>query len=251
MPSWLHALKRLIRPERLPVEFVRKGAGWLAGNLPAPFVEEPRLAAQPRIEHRARMTQALGPRPLWSGYQRVRNYPRTTTASTRESDEVRTRPAVGAVFAWLAQLRRPRLIVEFGTAFGVSGMYWLAGLELAGEGTLLTFEPNGVWAEIARANLAAIGTRFELVVGTFEDQIATSLKAGEQIGIAFVDAIHTSDFVLSQYAVLLPLMSPGGLVLFDDIDFSPDMAACWSALASRREVTASATIDGRVGIIEL
>ena len=101
---------------------------------------------------------------------------------------------MGRFFSWLVTNRRPSVIVEFGTAFGVSGMYWLFGLESNGGGTLLTFEPNDVWARIAEANLVAIGRRFELTVGTFEENIDRNLSPGERIDIAFIDAIHTSEF---------------------------------------------------------
>ena len=83
-------------------------------------------------------------------------------------------------------------MVEFGTAFGVSGMYWLSGLESNNFGELLTFDPNEVWAEIARKNLSGISNRFQLVNGTFEDNIDAYLGSDRQIDMAFIDVIHTS-----------------------------------------------------------
>ncbi|HEY2616211.1 MAG TPA: class I SAM-dependent methyltransferase [Acetobacteraceae bacterium] len=157
---------------------------------------------------------------------------------------------MGRVFAWLAAARQPQAVVEIGTAFGISGMYWLAGLEIAGSGMLYTFEPNVDWASFAEANLKSISTRFLLIRGTFEEK-ALDVLADVRPEIAFVDAIHTAAFVGAQYELLKKLMAPGGLILFDDINFSEDMRQCWSALAHAPEAAASAQLGSRVGILEL
>jgi predicted O-methyltransferase YrrM len=128
-------------------------------------------------------------------------------------------------------------------------MYWLSGLEMNAAGRLLTFEPNKVWAPIARGNLDAIGTRFELTVGTFEENIDRMLRSGEQIDIAFIDAIHTSEFVVPQFQIVAARLAPGGLVLLDDIDFSDDMRSCWELLRGDSRVAASVEVD-RVGVLE-
>jgi predicted O-methyltransferase YrrM len=238
------------RTAAIPINFIQDGPGWLTRNLPARFSPPKPIDAE-LIEARAAETQALGAKALWNGYEAVRDYPRATSGSARSSDQVRSTASAGRLYAWLAAERAASTIVEFGTAFGVSGMYWLAGLKSNGTGRLLTFEPNETWAEIARGNLAAVNEKFDLVVGTFEDNIARMLKPGGRIDIAFVDAIHTSEFVFRQFAILLPLMQPGGLVLFDDIDFSDDMASCWQEVARDPRIVASATVDKRLGIVEL
>jgi predicted O-methyltransferase YrrM len=146
---------------------------------------------------------------------------------------------------------REQLVVEFGTAFGISGMYWLAGLEINKHGRLLTFEPNAIWADIARDNLLAIGRRFTLTHGTFEEHIDSELGADDRIGIAFIDGSHTSDFVLPQFEIVLKHVAPNGLVVFDDVDFSADMASCWESIARDSRVRASLKLTSRVGIVEV
>ncbi len=142
-------------------------------------------------------------------------------------------------------------MVEFGTAFGTSGMYWLSGLESVRCGKLFTFEPNREWASIARENLRAISSRFELTEGTFEDNAQAKLGDGPSIDIAFIDAIHTSAFVLPQFELVLQHLKSGGLVLFDDIDFSDDMADCWRRVAQGSGATASVAVAGHVGLLEV
>ncbi|HYI23275.1 MAG TPA: class I SAM-dependent methyltransferase [Candidatus Limnocylindrales bacterium] len=205
------------------------------------------------IQRRARMSYLLGEQPLWHGYAdaRLDPYPlETGRDATRTPLQVSTPDQIGRLFTQVTVERKPHLVVEVGTAFGVSGMYWLAGLEFNGSGHLLTFEPNDAWAETALANLAAIGSRFELVTGTFEDNLAAVDAQGATIDIAFIDAIHTRAIVMSQFELVRSRSAPGALIFFDDIDFSDDMHACWTSLASDAQFAAAAEI-GRVGLLEL
>jgi predicted O-methyltransferase YrrM len=151
---------------------------------------------------------------------------------------------LGRLYTAIASAVGDPVVIEVGTAFGVSGMYWLAGI---GTGHLHTFEPNADWASIARRNLESISGQFTLTEAPFEDHASTLPPAD----IAFVDAIHTSLFVERQFALLRPLMKPRGIVVFDDINFSADMSSCWQRIARDPAVLASASIGGRVGIVEL
>jgi predicted O-methyltransferase YrrM len=232
------------RRRRLNIRFVKRG-GWLADHLAGDF-EPPALPVHAKVEERARLTNRLGAQPLWDGYKTIANYPHSTDGS-RQSDDVRTERLMGRFMSWLAGARNAQIVVEFGTAFGVSGMYWLAGLQA---GHLFTFEPNAQWAELARPNLAAISDAFTLTNETFEEAAGSVLQPGT-VDVAFVDAIHTSEFVLRQYDVLKPYMCEHGLILFDDINFSPDMAGCWDAISREPGIRASTNLDRRVGIIEL
>jgi predicted O-methyltransferase YrrM len=243
-------LRALLAPREMPIQWTRRAPGWLADNMPGPVLRPPAAPAKREIERRARLTEAKGPQPLWSGYRAVASYRAHAGGETRTSEDVRTQPVMGDAFAWLAARRRPGVLVECGSAFGVSGMYWLSGLEQAGAGEFLGFEPNEIWAAIAEENLAAIGRRFRLVRGTFEDHLDAVL-GGRPIDLAFIDAIHTSAFVNAQYDIVRRHAGPGALVLLDDITFSDDMAACWRDVAERPEVRASLSIAGRVGVVEL
>lgn len=231
----------------LSVQFERQAPGWLADNLMAGVSQAQQ--GNPRVEQQVMQAQALGERPLWEGYRDIPDYPRSKTKG-RTVGEVRSTPVTGSFFSWLAEARRPDYIVEFGTAFGVSGMYWLSGLEAAGTGHLMTYEPNTDWADIAEANLASISGRFTLTRGIFEEEAERTLTPGS-VDIAFIDAIHTEAFVMRQWEVLKPFMRPGAIVLFDDISFSEDMAGCWRKVAHMPEAKASAALGNRVGIVEL
>jgi len=229
------------------VQWIRRDdAAFLADCFPRAAMAPPRGDQADRIEALARQTQALGAQPLWDGYAG-----HNRGGATRTSDDVRTAEATGNAYTELVRRRRPDIVVEFGTAFGVSGMYFLAGLEANGHGALYTFEPNAVWAAIARDNLRRIGERFRLTVGTFESRVEDVLPPGGRIDLAFIDAIHTRDFVLPQLEIVLARSAPGAIIILDDIDFSDDMRACWHEVAHDPRFCASLALGGRVGLVEL
>lgn len=226
--------------------WVKKGDGsWLAQHLGGATVRPASTPFSSRIEKLADQTDRMGPQPLWDGYGAD-----NVAGDTRMPSGVRTTATMGNFYSWLVRARQPGVIVEFGTAFGVSGMYFLAGLEANGKGTLLTFEPNEVWRRMAVACLEKIGTRFVSVAGTFEDRIDAALPAGARIDMAFIDAIHTSAFVTPQLELVMARCSDRALVILDDIDFSDDMRSCWNRVARDARFVSSVALGQRVGLLE-
>lgn len=142
---------------------------------------------------------------------------------------MRQRSGICNLYAHIVKSRRAGTVVEFGSAFGVSGMYFVAALEAQGHGHLYTFEVNSEWAAIARGNLAATGSRFVLTEGAFEDHASIVTTP---IDVCLIDAIHTTAFVLPQLDIVRSKAAPGAIVLFDDIDFSADMRECWRSIVS-------------------
>jgi predicted O-methyltransferase YrrM len=220
----------------------RGASSWLSAHLGDHTFAPPQTASSSKIRSLTAATEATGPKKLWEGYGQP--------GATRTVGIVSTRPEFGNLFSFLARERRPAVIVEFGAAFGVSGMYWLDGLQAAKTGELLSFEVNPDWAEIARLNISQIGNRFRLTVGTFEDNIHEVLK-DRKIDVAYIDAIHTSEFVNSQFALVRELLANKGIVLFDDIDFSADMDSCWNSIVTRADVQSAVEVNKHVGIIEM
>ena len=231
----------------------RAVSSWLAQNIPAHDFVVGRPSRMPEIELVAKSLQRSGPHALWDGYRQVyaRNgaVPLADAKQVRTSNEVRSEASMGCFFTWLVERREPALLVEFGTAFGVSAMYWAAGLDRNGHGRLLTFEPNETWHSIAKQHLELFSARVVPVAGTFEANIDAH-RNGQTIDIAFVDAIHTSEFVDAQVRLVMDRLSPGGLIVLDDINFSEDMRACWNRWAEDPHVVASLALSERVGLLE-
>jgi predicted O-methyltransferase YrrM len=199
------------------------------------------------IEKIAQETNQLGPQPLWSGYEGNNTF----GGSTRMPNTVRTAAIMGNLYTDLVEKLQPNIIVEFGTAFGVSGMYFLAGLESNCKGELLTFEPNDVWRDIAKQNLSKISNRFNSISGTFEENIDSVLPYKQSIDIAFIDAIHTKEFVIPQLEIVFAKSSDKAIIILDDIEFSDSMRECWAEVSKDSRFLSSVELNRRVGILEL
>ncbi len=236
------ALRKLLGPTSTsPLDLRwKKHGGWLAASLVATVPPAPRKTA---IEAAACATNELGAQPLASEYGEA--------GATRMPDVVRSSSRCGDLYAWLVQQRPTEIVIEFGSAFGVSGMYFASGLEAAARGHLYSFEINPAWADIAERNIRSISARVTLTRGAFEDHIAS---ISGPVDLALVDGIHTYAFVMRQFALLQPRMRAGGLIIVDDIDFNrpnAGMAEAWQEIVSSPHVVGAVEIGSRVGIVEV
>lgn len=129
----------------------------------------------------------------------------------------------GTLLYVLARLGKARTMVEFGTSFGISTLHLAAALRDNGGGQLITteFEPTKVAQ--ARAHLAA-GGLLDLV----------ELRCGDALETLARDLPPRIDLVLldgakALYNDILSLveshLSPGALILADNVDFCPDYLA--------------------------
>jgi len=206
-----------------------------------PYVAQP-FPEIAKIEELAEATAKRGEFPLDPSYGK--------RGEVRNPDAVRSAADIGRLYRWLVRAKRPEVVVEFGTAFGVSGMYWLTGIEANGHGELLTFEVNEIWRKIAVENLARIGRRFQSIAGAFESKVDAAL-GDRKIDIAFIDGIHTSEWVLPQFEEVLRRCRGGGAwIAFDDIDFSADMRQAWETVVRDERVGAAVEVRGHLGLVE-
>jgi predicted O-methyltransferase YrrM len=129
-------------------------------------------------------------------------------------------PQTGTLLYMLARSTGARVIVEFGTSFGISTLYLAAALKDNGGGRLITteFEPSKVMR--AKANLAD-GGLIDLV----------EVREGDALETLSADLPETIDLLLldgakALYPEILSLVEgrlrPGALVVADNADFSPD-----------------------------
>jgi len=237
----------LTNNRKIQIHWANKGeTSWLSQQFIKPTIKPKKSAFSNKIERIAQQTNDLGPQQLWEGYAS-----NNTGGPTRMPDWVRTADVMGDFYTLLVKRRKPKVIVEFGTAFGVSGMYFLAGLNDTQSGELFTFEPNSIWAECAKNNLSQISDRFVLTVGTFEENIDKCLPNNKTIDIAFIDAIHTKEFVAPQLDIVISRSSKNALIILDDINFSQDMREYWDELSTDNRFSASLALGNRVGILEL
>lgn len=132
-------------------------------------------------------------------------------------------PETGTLLYMLARSSGARVIIEFGTSFGISTLYLAAALRDNGGGRLITteFEPSKVMR--AKANLTE-GGLIDLVEVREGDALLTlSADLPEMIDLLLLDGAKAI------YPEILSLVEsrlrPGALVIADNADFSPDYLA--------------------------
>lgn len=160
---------------------------------------------------------------------------RTVGEVCRSSSEA---PLWGRFLFVLVRELRPRACLEMGTCVGVSAAYHAAALRLNGAGYLVTLEGAGSLAGIARQTLARLGLESvsEVREGRFADTLPGAIEAHRPFGLVFVDGHHDEQATLDYCAAVSPALGPDGVVVFDDIDWSPGMARAWSTLSSAPDV---------------
>ena len=122
----------------------------------------------------------------------------------------------GRVLYQIARSHKPRLIVEFGSSFGISAMFLGAALKDQGFGYMIGTEidPNKVNA--ARESLAKAGLS-DMVEIRQGDALETLKPINEPVDILFLDG--WKDLYLPVTQMLLPKMESGSLLVADNIKY--------------------------------
>jgi len=124
----------------------------------------------------------------------------------------------GRLLRLLAESTGARHVVELGTSFGYSGIWWCLALQTTG-GKLTTFEIDPKRAARARENFkrAGVESLVTIVEGDAHEEVG---KLKEPIDILFLDADKSG--YLDYLRKLLPLVRPGGLIVAHNM--TPEMA---------------------------
>ncbi|ADO69890.1 O-methyltransferase [Stigmatella aurantiaca] len=129
---------------------------------------------------------------------------------------------LGRLLYALARARRAKILVEFGTSFGISTIHLAAALRDEGGGTLITteFEPSKV--RRARENLTAAGL-VHLVEFREGDALET-LRAPLPGPIDLLLLDGAKPLYLPILERLEPQLAPGAVVVADNVKMSPGFA---------------------------
>jgi predicted O-methyltransferase YrrM len=157
-------------------------------------------------------------------------------------------PVWGRLLTRLVRELSPRSCLELGTGFGISTAYQAAALELNGSGGLVSLDVAGLTA-IAAPGLDRLGLshRVELVGGLIEDTLAAACERAAPIDYALLDADHTEEGTLGPFRAILPHLSEGAVVVFDDINWTDGMRRAWRRVELHERVLATASAR-RLGI---
>jgi predicted O-methyltransferase YrrM len=149
----------------------------------------------------------------------------------------------------LVRETQPDSCLELGTAVGISAAYQAAALRLNGRGRLITLEGGRSLADHAEGNLRALGLaeQVEVRAGRFSDTLGDALEDGDPFDYVFIDGHHEEQATVDYFLQVAPRMSIGGVMVFDDVDWSEGMARAWASIRQDPRVTATAAV-GPLGI---
>lgn len=156
----------------------------------------------------------------------------------------------GQLLMRLVRELAPKRCLELGTAVGISTAYQAAALELNGSGRLTTLEGARTWASVAEEGLSllGLGDRARVKTGAIDATLAEALREIGSVDYAYLDADHSQGATMRHFDTILPHVAPGGVVVLDDIGYSPDMWSAWHAVQSRPQVSTSLAL-GRMGLV--
>jgi len=153
-------------------------------------------------------------------------------------------PAAGALLYALVRGVRPEVIVETGTASGISSTYILAALARNGAGRLVSIDlpfvqtggeellspvvpgsaidandssPLPPGKEPGWAIPLDLRDRWELHLGDARYLLSTVLNDVGEIDVFFHDSLHTRDHMLFEFETAWPSVRDGGVLAADDI----------------------------------
>jgi predicted O-methyltransferase YrrM len=128
-------------------------------------------------------------------------------------------PHAGRLLYTIARGCAPGTFVEFGTSFGISTIYLAAAVRDRGAGRIVTTELHTGKANRAREYIREAGL-LDLVDLRVGDALETLKDLSRDVSLVFLDG--WKDLYLPCLKLLEPKLSPGALVVADDIDLFPD-----------------------------
>ena len=135
---------------------------------------------------------------------------------------------------------RPSVCLELGTALGISAAYQAAALELNHHGRIVTLEGAESIASLARKNLEMLCLeRVDVVVGRFQDTLQDVLYENAPLNFVFIDGHHDETATLTYFRQILPHLSDGAILVFDDIHWSRGMERAWNTIQKDRNLKMS------------
>lgn len=160
----------------------------------------------------------------------------------RASSDLRKGVWLSAAAAWIGQRLvgkdRPVRILELGTCLGSGGVQLLHGCN--GQVEYVGLEGSPELASFTADRLKRLYPEAEvtLFVGPFRNTLAPFLSQSPPLDLVFLDGHHEGSVLLDQWRQIRPALSPGALVIVDDIRWSEDMHTAWIKLAQHPSVEA-------------
>jgi len=151
----------------------------------------------------------------------------------------------GELIYRLVQYFKPSSILELGTHLGLSSAY----MALNSSAKIISIEGCSNTAELALQYHEELGlSTIQIELGDFNSTLPKTLNSLRKIGMAYIDGNHSYEGTLWNYEQILPFTTSNSVLIFDDINWSPDMKRAWEEIISGPEVSISINCN-KFGII--
>ncbi|OQP51822.1 SAM-dependent methyltransferase [Niastella yeongjuensis] len=132
---------------------------------------------------------------------------------------------------------QPKNMLELGTSLGISTAY----MSLANpKARVVTAEGSAAVAAQAQRNFQSLQlSSIQQVVGNFDDTLPDILNTMSPLDLVFIDGNHRHEPTLRYFNQILPHLNTTGVVIFDDIHWSPEMEQAWAAIKEHSAVQLS------------
>ena len=149
-----------------------------------------------------------------------------------------SKPALWALLLFkLIRTIQPELEIELGTCIGISAAYQSAAQHLNVKGRLITIEGSEAIATLAKKNIESLNlNNVEILCGKFKEVLPELLEKTSVVDYVFIDGHHDERATIDYFELLLPHLSPGAIVVFDDISWSKGMRRAWEKIRNNSTV---------------
>lgn len=147
----------------------------------------------------------------------------------------------------LARYLRPRQALELGSHLGLSAAYLKLGHPAM---ALISIEGDPALGALAKEHWQQLDLGIDLRVGRFEEMLPQLPWTDFQPELVFLDGNHRYAPTLDYFAHLAPQVPVGGVIVLDDIHWSPEMDQAWEEVRHRPEVSLSLDL-WQLGVLQL
>ncbi|MBK5213664.1 MAG: class I SAM-dependent methyltransferase [Flavobacteriaceae bacterium] len=140
-------------------------------------------------------------------------------------------------FFLLAYNSNSSKILEIGTNLGVSGQYYLKALQLNASNKetiqFTTIEGVADLCKVAQNRFGAMSENvntFQVICGLYDDVLPAIIAQKTQYDIYFIDGNHKFEPTVNYYNMLKRNISKKAIFIFDDINWSAEMAKAWQTI---------------------
>lgn len=161
-----------------------------------------------------------------------------------------SRPAWCGLIYHLIRKTEARNVLEIGTNIGISGSYILSALPE--DGLFVTMEGHPRYCEIADSFFSRLidACPYRIIPGMFEKTFDAVISEEVTWDVVFIDGNHTEEPNWKYFDALCGRLNPGGLMVFDDINWSLGMKRVWSRIKADPRVRFSIDLH-EIGVIIL